>query len=104
VDVNNDVVDLRNKNSWVRELDEVSLSEFLECHLINATAPYILCSQLKPLMQKSDMINPSFIVNVSAMEGQFYKRFKNSTHPHTNMAKAALNMMTRTSGCYFSLS
>lgn len=37
-----------------------------------------------------------FIVNVSAMEGKFY-RFKTSNHPHTNMAKAALNMMTRTS-------
>ncbi len=48
--------------------------------------------------------SPRFIVNVSAMEGQFYKNFKNSTHPHTNMAKAALNMMTRTCGCYFELS
>jgi NAD(P)-dependent dehydrogenase (short-subunit alcohol dehydrogenase family) len=47
---------------------------------------------------------PRFIVNVSAMEGQFYKKFKNSTHPHTNMAKAALNMMTRTSGAYYAVS
>ncbi len=37
-----------------------------------------------------------FIVNVSSMEGKFYRR-KLATHPHTNMAKAALNMMTRTS-------
>ena len=37
------------------------------------------------------------IVNVSAVEGQFYRRFKTTRHPHTNMAKAALNMMTRTS-------
>ena len=37
-----------------------------------------------------------FIVNVSAMEGKFY-RYKTPNHPHTNMAKAALNMMTRTS-------
>ena len=48
--------------------------------------------------------SPRFIVNVSAMEGQFYKRFKNSTHPHTNMAKAALNMMTRSCGSYYALS
>ncbi len=54
-------------------------------------------------MEKSPE-KPRFIVNVSAMEGQFYKRFKNSTHPHTNMAKAALNMMTRTSGSYYALS
>ena len=94
---------MRNKNSWVRELDEVNLSEFMEVYLINATAPFIFCSQLKPLMERSPEI-PRFIVNVSAMEGQFYKRFKNSTHPHTNMAKAALNMMTRTCGCYYALS
>jgi NAD(P)-dependent dehydrogenase (short-subunit alcohol dehydrogenase family) len=31
------------------------------------------------------------------MEGQFYRRWKTDKHPHTNMAKAALNMMTRTS-------
>lgn len=37
-----------------------------------------------------------YIVNVSAMEGQFYRKNKSSKHPHTNMAKAALNMMTRT--------
>jgi NAD(P)-dependent dehydrogenase (short-subunit alcohol dehydrogenase family) len=36
------------------------------------------------------------IVNVSAVEGQFYRKFKTTRHPHTNMAKAALNMMTRT--------
>ena len=34
---------------------------------------------------------------MSAVEGQFYRRFKTTRHPHTNMAKAALNMMTRTS-------
>ena len=52
-------------------------------------------------MEASNPDLPKFIINVSAMEGQFYKRFKNSTHPHTNMAKAALNMMTRTCGAYY---
>ena len=37
------------------------------------------------------------IVNVSAMEGQFARHTKTDKHPHTNMAKAALNMMTFTS-------
>lgn len=37
-----------------------------------------------------------FIINVSAMEGKF-NRSKTPNHPQTNMAKAALNMMTRTS-------
>lgn len=54
-------------------------------------------------MEKSPE-TPRFIVNVSAMEGQFYKNFKNSTHTHTNMAKAALNMMTRSSGSYYAKS
>ena len=31
------------------------------------------------------------------MEGQFSRRYKGAGHPHTNMAKAALNMLTRTS-------
>jgi NAD(P)-dependent dehydrogenase (short-subunit alcohol dehydrogenase family) len=75
----------------------------MEVYVINACAPFIFCSQLKPLMEKSPD-RPRFIVNVSAMEGQFYKRFKNSTHPHTNMAKAALNMMTRSAGCFYALS
>lgn len=102
-DVNNDIVDTRHKNSWVKELDDVPLSEFMEVQVINSTAPFILCSQLKSLMEKSPE-KPRFIVNVSAMEGQFYKKFKNTTHPHTNMAKAALNMMTRTSGAYYAMS
>lgn len=54
-------------------------------------------------MEKTEPESPKFIINVSAMEGQFYKRFKDTTHPHTNMAKAALNMMTRTSGPYYAL-
>lgn len=102
-DVNGELVDLNSKNSWVRELDEVSITEFMEVYVINATAPFIFCSQLKPLMERSpDPLR--FIVNVSAMEGQFYKQFKNSTHTHTNMAKAALNMMTRSCGSYYALS
>jgi NAD(P)-dependent dehydrogenase (short-subunit alcohol dehydrogenase family) len=34
---------------------------------------------------------------VSAMEGVFGRGYKGPGHPHTNMAKAALNMLTRTS-------
>jgi NAD(P)-dependent dehydrogenase (short-subunit alcohol dehydrogenase family) len=67
----------------------------MECHLINATAPFILNSGLKPLLLRSPA-EDRYIVNVSAMEGQFYRKNKSTKHPHTNMAKAALNMMTRT--------
>ncbi|HEY2842093.1 MAG TPA: SDR family oxidoreductase [Bryobacteraceae bacterium] len=88
-------VDLRGRNSWRLLLDEVSSVELLEVHLINAVAPFILNARLKPLMLKTPD-RDKHIVNVSAVEGQFYRNFKTTRHPHTNMAKAALNMMTRT--------
>ncbi|KAJ1495726.1 hypothetical protein T484DRAFT_1651262 [Baffinella frigidus] len=94
LDVNAQQVDLRTKNSWLLKLDEVELPELAEVFTINTFAPYLFNSKLKPLLLKSDFA-PRFIVNVSAMEGKFY-RFKSANHPHTNMAKAALNMMTRT--------
>jgi NAD(P)-dependent dehydrogenase (short-subunit alcohol dehydrogenase family) len=88
--------DLRKVNSWRLMLDEVSAVELLEVHLVNAVAPFILNARLKPLMKKVDSAD-KHIVNVSAMEGQFYRTFKTARHPHTNMAKAGLNMLTRTS-------
>ncbi|HET6231830.1 MAG TPA: SDR family oxidoreductase [Longimicrobiaceae bacterium] len=89
-------VDLRGRNSWRLQMDEVPSVELLEVHLVNAVAPFILNARLKPLMMRTPE-RDKHIVNVSAVEGQFYRRFKTTRHPHTNMAKAALNMMTRTS-------
>ena len=89
-------VDLRGVNSWRLALHEVSTTELLEVQLVNAIAPFVLNARLKPLMLRERTFD-KHIVNVSAMEGQFYRRFKTDKHPHTNMAKAALNMMTRTS-------
>ena len=89
-------VDLRERNSWRLLLDEVSSVELLETQLVNAVAPFVLNARLKPLMLRTPS-RDKHIVNVSAVEGQFYRRFKTTRHPHTNMAKAALNMMTRTS-------
>ncbi|MBJ6764970.1 SDR family oxidoreductase [Myxococcaceae bacterium JPH2] len=89
-------VDLREVNSWRMKLAEVPTAEMLEVHLVNAVAPFILCGKLKPLMMK-DRSKPGHIVNVSAMEGSFSRGTKTDRHPHTNMAKAALNMMTLTS-------
>ena len=88
-------IDLRTRNSWRLLMAEVSPVELLEVHLINAIAPFIINSQLKPLMLRSAE-RDKHIVNVSAVEGQFYRNWKTTRHPHTNMAKAALNMMTRT--------
>ena len=89
-------VDLRDRNSWRLLLDEVSSVELLETQLVNAVAPFILNARLKPLLLRTPE-RDKHIVNVSAVEGQFYRKFKTTRHPHTNMAKAALNMLTRTS-------
>ncbi len=94
-DADQQQVDLRERNSWRLEMDEVSTVELAEVHLVNAMAPFILNARLKPLLAAVPT-RDAHIVNVSAVEGQFYRIFKTSRHPHTNMAKAALNMMTRT--------
>src|SRR6188474_1818396 len=88
-------IDLRGRNSWRLLLHEVPSVELLEVHLVNAVAPFIINARLKPLLLKTPE-RDKHIVNVSAVEGQFYRNFKTTRHPHTNMAKAALNMMTRT--------
>ena len=93
---NEERADSRTTNSWLLRLDDVSAPEMLEVQLVNSVAPFLLNSRLKPLLLRSPFAR-RFIVNVSAMEGQF-QRHKTVFHPHTNMAKAALNMMTRTSG------
>jgi NAD(P)-dependent dehydrogenase (short-subunit alcohol dehydrogenase family) len=106
-----------------------------------ALSPFILNSRLKALMLRGGahpqfgpdvQTTDKYIINVSAMEGKFYRsvrlslaalrahmhtrnarvtdvrllllcslcalvRHKSACHPHTNAAKAALNMMTRTS-------
>ncbi len=89
-------VDLRQVNSWRLKLGEVATAEMLEVHLVNAVAPFILCGRLRPLLLK-DRREPGHVVNVSAMEGSFSRGTKTDKHPHTNMAKAALNMLTLTS-------
>ncbi|MCU0683879.1 MAG: SDR family NAD(P)-dependent oxidoreductase [Polyangiaceae bacterium] len=96
LDADQQQVDLRNVNTWRLSLAEVPTAEMLEVHLVNAVAPFILCGKLKPLMLR-DRAEPGHIVNVSAMEGSFSRGTKTDKHPHTNMAKAALNMMTLTS-------
>jgi NAD(P)-dependent dehydrogenase (short-subunit alcohol dehydrogenase family) len=88
-------VDLRARNSWRLLLAEVPTVELLEVQLVNAVAPFVFNARLKPLMLRTPE-RDKHIVNVSAVEGQFYRNFKTTRHPHTNMAKAALNMMTRT--------
>ncbi len=83
-------------NSWTQAVHEVDPIELLEVQLCNQTAPFILVSRLRPAMEAS-LSRRRYVVNVSAMEGQFGRGYKGPGHPHTNMAKAALNMLTRTS-------
>jgi NAD(P)-dependent dehydrogenase (short-subunit alcohol dehydrogenase family) len=88
--------DTASVNSWTQRVDEVDAMELLEVQLCNQTAPFILISRLRRAMAAAPA-RRKYVVNVSAMEGQFSRRYKGPGHPHTNMAKAALNMLTRTS-------
>jgi NAD(P)-dependent dehydrogenase (short-subunit alcohol dehydrogenase family) len=87
--------DRRPKNSWTLRLGEVSTWELLEVHAVNCLAPFLLIRDLEPLLKREPGRGKA-IVNVSSMEGKLNDAFKTGTHPHTNMAKAALNMITRT--------
>jgi NAD(P)-dependent dehydrogenase (short-subunit alcohol dehydrogenase family) len=89
-------VDLRKTNSWRLKLGEIETTEMVEVQLVNAVAPFVLCNRLSKLMLKEDT-GKKHIINVSAMEGKFHRFKKEDRHPHTNMAKAALNMLTHTS-------
>lgn len=93
-------VDLRNTNSWRLKLGQISTDEMLEVQLVNSVAPFVLCNRLAALMKKENT-GMKHIINVSAMEGKFHRFFKEDRHPHTNMAKAALNMMTHTAATDF---
>ncbi|HYO04149.1 MAG TPA: short-chain dehydrogenase, partial [Mycobacterium sp.] len=96
IDAGGLVPDLHPVNSWIQRVDEVDPVEMLEVQLCNMTAPFILVGRLRPAMAASPA-RRTYVVNVSAMEGQFSRGYKGPGHPHTNMAKAALNMLTRTS-------
>jgi NAD(P)-dependent dehydrogenase (short-subunit alcohol dehydrogenase family) len=96
IDAGGLVPDLHDANSWTQHVDEVDPLEMLEVQLANTTAPFILISKLRPSMAASTA-HRKYIVNVSAMEGVFGRGYKGPGHPHTNMAKAAVNMLTRTS-------
>ncbi|MEV6607962.1 SDR family NAD(P)-dependent oxidoreductase [Kutzneria sp. NPDC051319] len=88
--------DLASINSWTQTVDQVDPIELLEVQLCNQTAPFILISRLRPAMAAA-AARRKYVVNVSAMEGQFGRAYKGAGHPHTNMSKAALNMLTHTS-------
>ena len=96
VDAGGLVPDLADANSWSRSIHQVDATELLEVLLCNSVAPFLLISRLRASLAASPA-RRTYVVNVSAMEGQFARSYKGPGHPHTNMAKAALNMLTRTS-------
>ncbi|MEO3859343.1 SDR family NAD(P)-dependent oxidoreductase [Acrocarpospora sp. B8E8] len=96
VDETGQPLDLRERNSWSLRLHEVDPAEWLEVQLVNAFAPFLLTSRLRGLLEASPYPD-RYVVQVSAMEGSFSREHKTVRHPHTNMAKASLNMLTRTS-------
>ena len=96
IDAGGLVPDLDTVNSWTQYVDQVDPLELLEVQLCNMTAPFLLVSRLRAAMAASPA-RRKYVVNVSAMEGVFGRGYKGPGHPHTNMAKAALNMLTRTS-------
>ncbi|MEV7226903.1 SDR family NAD(P)-dependent oxidoreductase [Polymorphospora sp. NPDC051019] len=96
IDAGGLVPDLDPVNSWSQRVHEVDPLELLEVQLCNVTAPFVLVSRLRPVLAAAPA-RRKYVVNVSAMEGQFSRGYKGAGHPHTNMAKAALNMLTRTS-------
>ncbi|WP_433048918.1 SDR family NAD(P)-dependent oxidoreductase [Dactylosporangium sp. CS-033363] len=88
-------LDLRPVNSWTLELHQVTPREWMEVQVVNAFVPFLLIGRLRPLLAASPFPD-RYVVNVSAMEGSFSRERKTADHPHTNMAKAGLNMLTRT--------
>jgi len=100
LDVDLQQVDLRTTNSWRLKLGEIETLEMMEVQLVNSIAPFVLCNRLSVLMRK-EQTGMKHIINVTAMEGKFHRFHKISRHPHTNMAKAALNMLTHTASGEF---
>ncbi|KYQ93327.1 short-chain dehydrogenase/reductase (SDR) family protein [Tieghemostelium lacteum] len=107
-------LDLREKTSWVHKIQDTSTMEMAEVQLINVTVPFMLMSQLSFMMGKNvpaplsenfhfTKLDWSFIVNVTSPEGSMNNQYNQASgnHVHTNMAKAALNMLTRTTAKQF---
>lgn len=87
-----DIVDdnIKQSSSWNKKIDQIDPREIFEAIIINQTVPTLFVNQLK-----STMKGPKFIINVTALEGQFNTK-KNANHLHTNMCKSAMDMMIRT--------
>jgi len=91
-----DALDVNRVDSWVQDLGEIAPVDMVEAQVVNSIAPFLICNQLRANLRRSKHAD-RFVINVAAVEGQFGRPNKLSRHPHTNMAKAGLNMLTLTS-------
>ncbi|KAF8243644.1 NAD(P)-binding protein [Wilcoxina mikolae CBS 423.85] len=89
------------ESTWTQKMHKIPYEDVITSYGINAFVPFVLIRELLPLMCSSTRSNKptGYIINVSAREGQpehipTHKRA--GYHVHTNMAKAALNMLTET--------
>jgi len=94
-DPHGDQLDLRTVTSWTMKLEDTEMPEFAEVLAVNLVVPYLLTSRWLPLLRRAPS---AFVIFVTSQEGSFSSGsgFKNSAHPHTNVAKAGLNMLART--------
>ncbi|KAH0787655.1 putative oxidoreductase [Histomonas meleagridis] len=79
-------------NTWCMNIYDICQEEMEELMRINAIAPALFFQTMIPLMKKSK--TAPYFITVHAREGNF-SISKNDKHIHTNMAKAALHMLTR---------
>lgn len=91
------------KSSWVQTANEIPYEDIISAFSVNSFVPLILCRELLPLMGNEMSIGTTtvrplgYIINVSSREGIFEDgKGKREYHVHTNMSKAAINMITET--------
>lgn len=97
------------KSSWSQSLHEVPYEDVISAHSVNTFVPLILLRELLPCMgiPKTDLVSTertskpaAYVINVTSREGIFesspQSSAKNGKHVHTNLTKAALNMLTET--------
>ncbi|KAI9866230.1 MAG: hypothetical protein M1823_009173, partial [Watsoniomyces obsoletus] len=100
-------VETYSKSSWVQSIFEIPYEDVMSAHAVNTFVPLILCRELLPFMgfDGTSPYPPStkpqgYIINVSSREGIFEDGTKSTAkrgkHVHTNMSKAALDMITET--------
>ncbi|KAI0516754.1 hypothetical protein F5B22DRAFT_646492 [Xylaria bambusicola] len=86
-------------SSWVQSLPQIPYEDVISAHSVNAFVPLILTRELLPIMSDPDGEARGYVVNVSSREGVFERSAraaKRGRHVHTNMSKAALNMIAET--------